>query len=333
MASQVNVFFRVNADAALGLGHVSRCRSLMLALSKLSACRFAVMTNSGDVVHKLLSGIEYDLYEVGETMSRARFDIAIIDVPNPGSLNEHFHAIADLLVCVDDSGPGLSDQDILIRPNLLGLPRPSGMPEERYWAGQVILHPNFEAQNFQQIDKASDTSELLVCFGGSDPCAITLRAVNALKRLERDVVVRIVLGASFQWDEELEHLLARDGRFIVERNISDMAGALRKADVALISGGTLLYEACASGVPAVVICQNDEQRAEADVAHASGAVINLGTNANVLDEDICSTIERLLGDGALREKMACQGLSLVSPDGAARLAARLLSSLKMGSRA
>lgn len=330
MTPHVSVLFRVNADATLGVGHVSRCRSLMQALSMLCTCRFAVMTNSRDIVRSLLSGIDCDLYEVGEAIQGSRFDIAVVDVP--GGLNENFHDIAGLLVCVDDSGVGLRDQDILISPNLLDLPRPAGMSEERYWTGQVIIHPDFSMQCSQPVHMTHGLSELLVCFGGSDPCGITLRAVNVLKQLNEDVLIRIVLGAAFQRDEKLEYLLAHDARFIVERNIPDMARALRKADVALISGGTLLYEACASGVPSVVICQNNEQQAEADVAQAAGAAISLGTNANVLDEDILATVERLLGDTALRHKMACQGISLVSPDGATRLAARLLSNLRMGSQ-
>lgn len=334
MTPQVSVLFRVNADATLGLGHVSRCRSLMLALSKLAACRFVVMVNSSGraVVGSLLSGIDCELYEAGEVVYGSRFDIVVVDVPDPrASVSENFHEIADLLVCLDDSGPGLNDQDILIRPNLLDLLRPAGLHAERYWTGHVVVHPDFALRRSTPVQMNRASSELLVCFGGSDPCGITLRTVNLLKRLDDGVMVRIVLGAAFPWDQELAPILPRNPRFIVERNISDMARALRGADVALISGGTLLYEACASGVPSVVICQNEQQQAEAVVAHAAGAVLNLGVNAKVLDEDIFCAVARLLEDAILRQKMARQGVSLVSPDGAECLAARLLSCLKKGS--
>ena len=329
MKNKVAILFRVNADVALGLGHVSRCRSLMLALSRLADCSFAVMTNNRDVVHRALSGIDCDLHEAGEAIQGTRFDAAIIDVPDAGGVKENFRAIADLIVCVDDSGPGLDDQDILIRPNLLNLPRPAGMPADRYWKGQVILHPDFGTQPSPlPIERTPGIRELFVCFGGSDPCGITLRVVEVLKRLDQDVLIRIILGAAFPWDEKLTLLLGRDARFLVARNIPDMARVLRRADVALISGGTLLYEACASGVPSVVICQNEEQLSEAEAAHAAGAVISLGMSAKVPDEKILSTVLRLSADVPLRQKMARRGKSLVAPDGAARLAARLLSSLR-----
>jgi spore coat polysaccharide biosynthesis predicted glycosyltransferase SpsG len=254
-------------------------------------------------------------------------------VPDTGEVKEHFHDIADLLVCVDDNGPGLEGQDILIRPNLVELPKPAGLPAERYWTGQVILHPDFAKQRPLSAKKNSGRKELIVCFGGSDPNGITLRAANIVKRLGEEVLVRIVLGAAFPWDEKVALLVGQDARFLIERNIPDMARVLGNADIALISGGTLLYEACASGVPSVVVCQNEEQRAEADAAHAAGAVISLGVSAQVPDEQILSAVERLLGDAALRQTMAGKGCLLVAPDGAARLAARLLSFLKKGDKA
>ena len=333
MTSRVRILFRVNADAALGLGHVSRMRALMQALLSQAACRFAVVTNNKEIVRQLLSGMDFDLYGEGELTPAAHFDAAVVDVPDPGAVKESFHEIADLLVCVDDNGAGLSGQDILIRPNLLGLPRPAGMAEERYWPGQIILHPDFAAKALLPIRKVSGARELFVCFGGSDPCGITLRAVNVLKRLDKEVRIRIILGAAFPWDEKLAPLLSREARFLVSRNIPDVAQVLQQADVALISGGTLLYEACALGVPSVVVCQNEEQRAEADVAHAAGAVINLGTNAKVLDENILSAVERLWTDAALREEMSSRGVSLVAADGAARLAARLLTYMRKRSEA
>ncbi len=332
-AEQFNILFRINADVSLGLGHVSRCRSLMLELSRQADCRFAVMTDTCDTVHQVLTGIAYDLYETGETVSKARFNTVIVDVPDSSCLEEDFRAIADLVVCIDDSGSGLSSQDILIRPNLLDLPRPVGMSEERYWTGQVILHPNFALySDALSTERDSGKKELLVCFGGSDPGGITLRAVPLLKSIGNDVVIRIVTGAAFPHDEALVAAAGGDNRFILERNMPDLARVLRNADIALISGGTLLYEACALSVPSVVICQNEEQLSEADAAQTAGAVISLGINAAVMDENIIPAVLRLLTDDSLHQRMACAGRLLVSPDGAAQLAARLLSCLERRGR-
>lgn len=329
MADQLNILFRVNADVSLGLGHISRCRSLMVSLSLLADCRFVVMTDNRDVVRQVLSGIDYDLYEAGKIIPASRFNAVVVDVLDSVGVTENFRAIADLVVCLDDSGLGLDDQDILVRPNLLGLPRPAGMSEDRYWTGQVILHPDFAMVAHLSPDKPPlGKMELFVCFGGSDPCGITLRSLPLLKLVGNDVLIRVVIGAAFPQIDTLTELVGGDTRFIVERNIPDVARVMRNADIGLISGGTLLYEACALGVPSVVICQNEEQLAEAEIAHAAGAVLSLGISANVSDEDMLSAIEHLLVDDALQQKMANASRSLVLPDGAGQLAARLLSCLR-----
>jgi hypothetical protein len=77
-----------------------------------------------------------------------------------------------------------------------------------------------------------------------------------------------------------------------------------------------------------VICQNEEQLAEAGVAHAAGAVISLGVCMNASDEKMFSAVEQLLGDDHLRQKMSGAGRSLVSPDGTAQLAVGLLECLR-----
>ncbi len=335
MTAHARILFRVNGDVTLGLGHISRCRSLMLALSGQAECRFFVMTDNRDVVTRALSDIAYELYETGDAIRGGpQFSFVIVDVPNLGGVKEEFREIADLIVCLDDSGPGLGSQDILIRPNLLRLPRPAEILEDRYWSGQVILHPDFAMlSQIPTIEKPLGQKELFVCFGGSDPCGITLRALPLLKLLGNDVLIRVVIGAAFPHGETVTTVVGRDARFILERNIPDMARVLRNADVALISGGTLLYEACASGIPSIVMCQNGDQLAEADVAHAAGAVISLGISANVPDENILSAVERLLGSDSLRQKMAGAGRLLVSPDGAEQLATRLLSCLIKRGRA
>jgi spore coat polysaccharide biosynthesis predicted glycosyltransferase SpsG len=324
MVASVHILFRFNAGVSLGLGHLSRCRSLMLALSRQAECRFSVVANSAEVVRAALAVIPCDVHDVGAALP-SRFDAAIIDLPE--STGEDFRRQTDLLVCIDDTGPGVPGQDILIRPNLLGLPRPADMPDDRYWPGLVILHPDFALQAATALPKAAGRSEVFVCFGGSDPGNITVRVVPVLRELGADMRFRIILGAAFPWDEQLLPLLGRDGRFVIERNIPDVARALRSADLALISGGTLLFESCASGVPAVVVCQNEEQRVEADTAQAAGAVLCLGLNAQVCDRDILAAVERLLRDTPLRRTMADRGRALVPADGAAKLAAKLLSAM------
>lgn len=327
MKNSVSIVFRVDADENLGLGHLSRCRSLMLSLTDAALCKFAVVTNNPDLVRTFLPQIDVDLYSVTDIRRVSPADIAIIDVPDiPYREKGRLHCLADLIVVIDDDGPGLSCQNILLRPNLLDLPLPAGMPLNDYWSGRdyIILHPDFRLLANQHKNRGWETKELFVCFGGSDPGSLTLKAIPVLQQIKQNMTVQIVLGAAFGQMQAVIEMTRNDARFIVSQNVSDMAKRMRQADIALISGGTLLYEACALGTPAVIISQNEPQGVEAEICAAAGAVIDLGDGRTVTDEKILFALQKLLGDDGVRQSMSRNGPKVVSPDGVMHTVSKLL---------
>jgi spore coat polysaccharide biosynthesis predicted glycosyltransferase SpsG len=282
------------------------------------------------VVKKFISNIDFDLYDTDHSFKGRHFDIAIVDVPGIASRKEkHLQRLSDLIVCIDDEGPGLAYQDILIRPNLLNLPKPSDtvISSDCYWSGRdyIILHPDFAVAADQKKSQSKKVKELLVCFGGSDQCGLTVRVIPVLRNLATDLKIHIVLGAAFVQDAEVASALKGDPRFSVSRSVLSMAQHFRNADVSLISGGTLLYEACSLGIPSVVVSQNEPQETESRICAAAGAVLSLGVNSSVLDAELFAGLQRLIEDGSLRENMAKQGPGIVSPDGAGRIVSRLRS--------
>jgi len=329
----VSVYFRVDADEKLGLGHLSRCRSLMLAFLNAFQCTFSIDSADKGLVKRFIPNIDFDFYGSGRSHTGQHFDIAIVDVPEIAhKKKEHLGGISDLIVCIDDEGPGLAYQDILIRPNLLNLTKPLGtvISSDCYWSGRdyIILHPDFAVAADQKKSQNKKVKELLVCFGGSDQCGLTVRVIPVLRNLATDIKIHIVLGAAFRQDAEVASVLKGDPRFSVSRNLSNMAQHFRNADVSLISGGTLLYEACSLGVPSVVVSQNEPQETESRICAAAGAVLSLGVNSSISDDELFAGLQRLIEDGSLRENMAKQGPGIVSPDGAGRIVSRLRSYIR-----
>lgn len=322
MTNSISICLRVDGSEALGLGHLSRCRALILALKTIEpGCRFSVATETKEVALRLLAGIEA---AVCSPEQAPHANMTIVDVPG-GTVQDWALEARGLLVCIDDDGPGLERQDILIRPNLLDLPKPSGIDEAQYWSGRdyIILHPDFARQPVR--DRGGEVGELLVCFGGSDPAGVTLRSIPLMKGLPMDVKIHIVLGQAFSRREEAVQLAGDDGRFRFSFGATRMAEYFFRADAAFISGGTLLYEVCASGVPAVVVSQNTAQAAEAAICRRSGAALDLGIHNEIRDEEIAKSLTDFLADAVLRRNMAQQALKAVPSDGASRIASTLLA--------
>ena len=327
----ISVYFRVDADEKLGLGHLSRCRSLMLAFLNVAEAKFSIATDNKEMVKKFIPNIGFDVYDINSHSKEQHFDIAIIDAPNINRREEgDLQKLSDLIACIDDEGPGLSCQGILIRPNLLNLPKPPSLSADNYWSGRdyIVLHPDFAIQACRRKSKNRKVKKLLVCFGGSDPRGLTLRVIPLLRELEMIGSIHIILGAAFPWGEEVKAKLNNDIRFSVNHNILNMAQSFWDVDAALISGGTLLYEACSLGIPAVVVPQNESQEAESKICHAAGAVVSFGVNEAMSDDRILVALQQLMEDDSLREKMSKQGPKIVSPNGAAHIVSRLLSYVK-----
>lgn len=330
MSHPITVRFRVDASETLGLGHLSRCRSLILAFKMIEPrCRFDIVTKNIEVAQKFLAGIDADIYTLGLSDKTRYVDLTIVDVPEISARKDEDPAAwRGLLICIDDDGAGLEHQDVLIRPNLLDLPLPAGIEETCYWSGRdyIMLHPEFASLPMRHRDEK--IRELLVCFGGSDPAGVTLRVIPLIKFLCGNIKVNIVLGAAFTRREEVLREIGKDDRFFVCFNAVRMAEHFSRADAAFISGGTLLYEACATGVPAVVISQNKAQAVEAGICHRSGAAMALGIHNELTDDAITVSVVRFLSDAGLRKRMSRDAMNIVAPDGSGRIASKLLTRVK-----
>ncbi|MFA6217292.1 MAG: hypothetical protein WDL87_06550 [Candidatus Omnitrophota bacterium] len=331
----VSVYFRVDADKKTGLGHLSRCRSLMLGFLNLTKCHFTIETNNKDVVRKFIPDIDYDIYVRRNSPKEARFDMAIADLLTIDQKEaKHIKGLSGMTVCIDDEGPGLNGQDYLIRPNLLGLPKTPGIPSDKYLTGRdyIIMHPDFAALAFKKNKISAKVKKVLVCFGGSDSGNLMLRVVPLLKKLKHSIKFHVILGAAVAQVGKITSILKNDARFIISRNIAHIADALSQADVAFLSAGTLLYEACCLGVPALVVSQNEQQEKEARIFDTAGAVVSLGMHSDVSDERIVHAAEELLENYPMRKNMAYKGKNLIASNGTVRIASRLLAYLKREAR-
>jgi len=261
----VKILIRSDADATIGTGHLSRCRSILINLQKfLPFCKTTIITHNKKLVNRFFDDsvdsdfIEiFSLKEAYNILRSKDFDIAIIDTPNVA--NEHIEYKAKILTVIDDEGIGLSHQDVLIQPNI-GKASTQHCGQHYWYGGKyIILHPYFsEYSKLKRIINAH-VQHIAVCFGGSDHCQITLKIIPILLNLKNNLEVSIVLGHAFTHIDEVMKLIGNDKRFNINIAVTDMARILWKSDVAILNGGTMLYEACSLGTPALIISQNNEQ--------------------------------------------------------------------------
>lgn len=165
---------------------------------------------------------------------------------------------------------------------------------------------------------------LLVTFGGADPAGMVLRTLVALRSLPdqvgRDLEVRAIIGAANPTAAAIEAAAATcPVRVVVTRTASDMRAELGWADIAVVSGGTTVWELARMGCPAIVVETGPSEGALALGLARLGLFERLGPAAAVTNEGLAAAISSRALDSAWRAAMARLGPQLVDGRGTTRV--------------
>lgn len=320
--------FYLKANEKIGLGHLYRCRALILAFQGLGQKNIAVSCSNLTLVKKVFSDKDIHIVNCQDRKSLPVYDMIITDFPEisfkqQAELKKHCH----ILVGIDDSPSGKNVFDILICPTFIS----TKVDTKEIWQGRdhILLHPEFSKINILK-EPCSKVVNLLVCFGGSDPNNFTFRILSLLQAHFPELQLTIVTGAGYKHSAKLHKKQKgdKDKRIRFLNNIHCLAEEFLRADVALVSGGTLMFEACSLGVPSVIICQNIQQNNEAEIFNKTGAVLNLGIGTDVADADLILAVKKICTDKTMRQRISFNARKSISNQGCKHTAYKLLQTAK-----
>lgn len=126
----------------------------------------------------------------------------------------------------------------------------------------VLLRPEFLKWRSHKREIPDRARKILVTMGSADPKNMTLRVLRALARLSiPDLDVKAVIGPANRHAAVLA-AETRDMPFSTEvvSDPKDMPALMAWADVAIVAGGTTVWETSYMGLPAVIIEIADNQR-------------------------------------------------------------------------
>jgi spore coat polysaccharide biosynthesis predicted glycosyltransferase SpsG len=169
------------------------------------------------------------------------------------------------VVTLDDRGSGAADSDLHIAA-LFFDPReqPAG---RRVLLGTdyLILNPEIAKHRRQR----STDARWIVTLGGADTYGVTPKVMRLLSRHGRSATV--IVGPAFTHDAELA--AAASGNFVIKRNVASLIEELGAHDIAITGGGVTPFEAHASGLPCIVIANEDfEVPVGRSLAERGGAI-------------------------------------------------------------
>jgi spore coat polysaccharide biosynthesis predicted glycosyltransferase SpsG len=234
---------------------------------------------------------------------------------------------------IDDFG-GAFPADLVINGTVLdAYHRYSGLrPDGQALVGAeyALVRPQFAGQPWCD---PSERSVLVVAGGGDAARDWALWLVSGALPLAGWGRVGMIVGAAFPEREELARRCAMHG-VALECGVpaERMAQALSQAALALTTGGMIVYEAAAAGVPALVFPQLADMVPETAWFAARGAIAEVAA-ADGMDADrLERAVTALLDDRARRQAMSLRQRALVDGQGMLR-AARALGQLLERARA
>jgi UDP-2,4-diacetamido-2,4,6-trideoxy-beta-L-altropyranose hydrolase len=322
------ICFRADADSSIGYGHVVRSGALASALKEHHGLESLLWTRSP---------VSFDLAMeqrlVPPTVA-AEAEGAWI----AGQGDTPFVMVLDLwrapaeqvagygsnrpwkLVCFDDESEIGITCDIRVNPSFGGQETQVVPGTGRYLTGGAHLLLRREFAGLPPHDLRPLPVELLVCFGGSDALDLSGRLVSAWS-LNWPAQVRrvtLVLGPGYSRAEALVRAVERNPRWLILRAVPAMAHLMQSADIGLFTASTLLYEAVATGLPALLISVNDGQRKEAEEAARLGVAVNLGRAGDLQLPLLADAVSDLLESD--RTRISRRGQALVDGLGCLRIA-------------
>lgn len=341
----MKIAFRADASVELGSGHVMRCLALADVLREggVETC-FLVRPLAGHLGaliqahgHRLI-WIEADAVAgdaeacAAALAAQAPWDWLVVDHYGLDARWERdLRPVVRKIMAIDDLADRPHDCEILLDQNLYpnaegryqGLVPPgcTQLLGPRY----ALLRREFAEARRKLRSRTGEVRRILVCFGGSDPHGVTLTALKAIQRLDRpDIAVDIVIGGANPHRSEIEGACRALHQAKLYCDVEDMAGLMAGADLFVGSGGSITWERCCVGLPAVVMTTADNQVRLAEILAERGAHLYMGAAQHVEPGRLMRLLEELLHQSRLLRHLSRVAAEYTDGEGTMRVATHLL---------
>lgn len=263
------LIFRADGNAQIGMGHVMRCLALADMLNGLFPMKLAITDPAADV-QTLIEAAGLTVIALPDSADKAAFwgalhpdDIVVLD---GYSFDETFQravrARTRKLVFIDDLGTGHQVADVVIN-------HAGGVSADQYKAEdhtQFCLGPHYallrpEFLRPEEFGPPPATGPIFVNLGGSDLQNTSLTVLEAIRQVDANVPVHIVLGPFHPDRATIEAFKRNLPNLTVSQNLSagQMAAALTQCSLTITACSTIAYEVCAVNRPLIAVVTADNQ--------------------------------------------------------------------------
>ncbi len=346
--------FRVDASAALGGGHVTRCLALAGCLREqgIPSLFICAKTRGGMVSEIRGMGWPVEVVNIQANCDQIRDAAETIGVLQntgckPGFVVVDKYGLEAVweralrpacqgLLVIDDLADRVHDCDILLDPNLYPDLNNRYKGKVRLGCRQLLgpeylpLRPDFNRER-AKVEPRRSVRNLFVFFGSSDSFGVTPEALRAIRELPLSRI-DVVAGAANPRLSEIKAMVAEMPAAELLVQAEGIASLMARADLALGACGYASYERCVLGLPAITVSSNENEEEFGRYMHELGCLMHLGRAGTVSAKDLNKAVLTLAGDEQSLQDMSARGMGLIGACGLSKVVEVMLTVLADKSR-
>ncbi len=184
----------------------------------------------------------------------------------------------------------------------------------------ALLRREFTCLGGYQRKIRSVARNLLVAMGGSDPGNVTLRVLEAINQVDVPALrVAVVAGGDNPHTASIRQRITsfrHDCRLL--ENVTNMPELITWADLAVSAAGSICWEYCLLGLPAILLAIAENQIPATRSLHAVGAAIVAGGGPEFATKEMADMVTRLVNSPMERERLSRRAQTIVDGRGVHR---------------
>jgi len=350
------ILFRCDGSHEIGFGHIVRCIALADELRDKhgSGVVFAVLYDNKAMEMIMNHGYKVetanpreDQFDYGDwfncIVKKNHPCALILDIRDdlPPNIVSNLRKKGILVVTIDDPTDRRLLADLAFYPPVPQVEKMDwqGFTGQRFIGWEwVILRREFSHndENLYKRIKATKKTKIhniLVTMGGSDPKGMTLKTMEALKVIDGQFEVTIILGPGFAHRDSLNEILGNFPHIHrIFENVLNIGDIMAEADLAVASFGVTAYELAAMGVPAIHLCLTQDHCKSSSVFQKNKIAFCMGQIDEVDVETLAQKVKYLVSHQKLRRNMIKRSQKLFSDNGTPLVAQKIIEEINFGKK-
>ncbi len=338
------IFFRSDANAQIGSGHVMRCLSIADAIKrKKEECLFVLADKT---FQPLIESRGYDVYILNSDYRDTDGEFEDLKnavksyCPEMVIVDSYFVTANYLqklkeLAClgyIDDLASFAYPVDVLVNYNIYGpdidyrklyFDENIACPRLLLGASYAPLREMF--RNISRRKQNETVKDIFISTGGADPAHLSLKIADYVTQ-ESSYNWHFLVGTMNPDYEKINMIAGKNKNVHIHYNVKDMKSLICSCDLVISAAGSTMYEVAACGVPMVTYVLADNQIPGAETFAKLGLAVSCGDlrNKDNAVRILMGSVNKLKRDLVLRKEIGVRMQNLVDGFGAERMALKLL---------